>query len=75
MEFFKSDNGQMSFARISGAVILVFNLAWGTWTAYHSKSMPDLPTGWAGIVTLMYGLNKWLTKAGENANNNVDTQQ
>ena len=68
LEFFLSDNGQQSQSRLLMFVIVVWKLAEGTMLMVYSMyqllpvSISDIPLQWAGVVGLLYGLNKFGTK-------------
>jgi hypothetical protein len=67
-EFFQSDNGQSSHARMLMFIIVVWKLVEGTAVLLTSivngtpAALTDMPLQWAGIVGVLYGLNKFGTK-------------
>lgn len=63
-EFFMSDNGQASLARILMVVIVIFYIVCASYLLYVSKSFIDIPPVLAGTLALLYGTNKAFTKAG-----------
>lgn len=64
LQFFNSDNGQISYARIIGTVIILTKLVEGVLAfAFGSATTPqDIPVNWLGLVVGLYGLNKFGTK-------------
>ena len=68
LEFFLSDNGQKSQARLLMCIIAVWKLSEGTalmlFNMLHAGpvSVTDIPLQWAGVIGLLYGLNKFGTK-------------
>ena len=63
-EFFMSDNGQASLARILMVVIVTFYIVCASYLLYISKSFTDIPPVLAGTLALLYGTNKAFTKVG-----------
>jgi len=68
LEFFLSDNGQKSQARLIMCLIAVWKLAEGSAILCYNManklpvSITDIPLQWAGVIGLLYGLNKFGTK-------------
>ena len=59
---FKDDvTGQWSLARISGSMVLIFNLLFAAGVVCFSHKLPDLPTGWLTLILGLYGINKIAT--------------
>jgi hypothetical protein len=52
-------DGKVSFSRITGAVIVVANLASTILAAYKGSTpvLADIPLNWAMLVGALYGLN------------------
>lgn len=63
-EFFMSDNGQASLARILMVVIVAFYITCASYLLIVHKSFTDIPPVLAGTLALLYGTNKAFTKAG-----------
>lgn len=54
-----SDDNSVSFARAGASVIILVNLVLCTYLALVKQSVVDIPIQWAGLVALMYGINKF----------------
>lgn len=50
--------GQLSFVRLSAAVVILLNLIYAGWIVYKTTVLPDIPTGWLTYVLIGYGLHK-----------------
>lgn len=63
-QMFQGDNGQSSFARITGFIIVLWKLVEGSYEMVQRKvwQLSDLPLNWLGLVFALYGLNKLLTR-------------
>jgi len=81
MEFLRSDNGQNSMSRLMIFVIVLWKLAEGTALMATNlvrnapaivPAIPDMPLQWAGVVGILYGLNKFGTKGAADVANVPD---
>lgn len=60
--FFYSDNGNRSYSRLSGFLLILAYIAWGSYIMYIKNIVIDIPPVLAGTVLTLYGLNKVLSK-------------
>lgn len=51
-------DGKMSMVRFSIASIICSYIIWGTWIVVKTKVIPDMPVQVAGLLVMLYGLNK-----------------
>lgn len=59
MNIFKDATGKTSYSRISGAIILIANLAATlkiSW-ADGATQLPDIPLNWGMLIAALYGLH------------------
>ena len=62
MQFLKtliSNNPDVSFARASGAAVLLLMLAATAWSVWRlHQPVPDLPVNWLTLILALYGVSK-----------------
>lgn len=68
--FFSADNGNRSYSRLSGFILIIAFVLWGTYITYIKEAIPDMPISLAGTIVTLYGLNKALSKK-----DNQDSQE
>lgn len=59
----KEADGKVSFSRVTGAVIVVANLASTIISAYKGSTpeLADIPLNWGMLVAALYGINAFKT--------------
>ena len=57
-EIFEGDQGQMSMTRVLLFLCVMFYLVWASIIIIDTGSIPDIPLQLAGLMTLLYGINK-----------------
>jgi hypothetical protein len=72
--FFNADNGNKSYSRLSGFLLVLAYIIWGTYITYVKDSIPDIPTILAGTVLTLYGINKVLSKSTKEPQSNQEEQ-
>ena len=50
--------GKMSMVRFSISVRIVSYSLWGTWIVVKTDLIPDIPVQVAGLLVMLYGLNR-----------------
>ncbi len=58
MSYLKDDKGQGSYTRLSGFILILAYVVWGSYLVYLKNTIPDIPLVIAGLITAMYGINK-----------------
>lgn len=56
---FKEKNGKISFTRISGFIIILFYLFWGSYLVLVNKAIADIPVGLLTLLLGLYGINRF----------------
>lgn len=63
LEFFHDDYGGFSMTRLLTFLIVLGYLLWASWIVVHDKTIPDVPLHLGALITFLYGINKYGTKA------------
>ena len=62
MEFFSEKDGKFSMGRLLMCVVVIVYLFIAVYVGIETKSVPDIPVGVVGLITLLYGVNKFSVK-------------
>ena len=54
----KEPSGKVSFVRISGLILILAYIAWGTKIVIEKDVIPDLPAYLFWLIASLYGINK-----------------
>lgn len=59
-EFFKEiKENKLSFARLTGFLLVVFYILWACFIVFTEKRIPDIPLYVFLLISALYGLNKF----------------
>ncbi len=62
LEFFQDDNGGLSMSRLLTFLMVSAYLIMASRIAAATDIIPDVPLQLGGLITLIYGINKFGTK-------------
>ena len=54
----KEPSGKVSFVRISGLLLILTYIAWGTKIVIEKNVIPDLPAYLFWLIASLYGINR-----------------
>lgn len=57
-EFISDDSGKLSSSRALVIIVVLTYLVYAGYVVVTSKVLPDIPLGVAGLVSVLYGINK-----------------
>jgi hypothetical protein len=68
-EALTADNGNVSYARVSGFILILAFIVWDTYQVFSDKGITDIPVGLAAMIVALYGINKFKTEQTGESNN------
>lgn len=59
LSFLAENTGKLSFMRLSAFLLILFYIFVGIFISIKTNQIPDIPIQMAGLIVLLYGINKF----------------
>lgn len=63
MSYLKDDNGNNSYSRLAGLLLILAYIGWGSYIVYIKNIVCDIPVTIACLIATLYGINKSISSS------------